>query len=203
MGREHHGLVEIDGVASKGRALLETAEVVVRGEGRRAVLPFAGLFTAVDGERLRLTHGSTTVVLPLGAAEAARWAAAIARPKGRLEKLGVPTEGRVVVLGPIDEDFVAELATTGVTATRRLSREASWVILALPDEAALAKLPTVRASLAPNGVLWTVRRKGKDGLAEARVRAAAHDAGLVDVKVARFSETHTAEKWVIPKERRR
>jgi hypothetical protein len=33
--------------------------------------------------------------------------------------------------------------------------------------------------------------------------AAGKAAGLVDVKVVRFSETHTAEKFVIPKSRRR
>jgi hypothetical protein len=30
------------------------------------------------------------------------------------------------------------------------------------------------------------------------VRTAGKAAGLVDVKVARFSETHTAEKFVVP-----
>jgi hypothetical protein len=36
-------------------------------------------------------------------------------------------------------------------------------------------------------------------LSEAAVMDAARDAGLVDVKVARFSDTHTAEKFVRPK----
>jgi hypothetical protein len=31
---------------------------------------------------------------------------------------------------------------------------------------------------------------------------AGKEAGLVDVKVVRFSETHTAEKFVIPRARR-
>jgi len=30
------------------------------------------------------------------------------------------------------------------------------------------------------------------------VMTAARNVGLVDVKVVRFSETHTAEKWVVP-----
>jgi hypothetical protein len=36
-------------------------------------------------------------------------------------------------------------------------------------------------------------------MADVVVMAAARDRGLVDVKVARFSETHTALKLVIPK----
>lgn len=203
MGREHRGLVEVDGVASTGRALLETDEIVVRGEGRKVVLPRAGLTATLDGDRLHLAHGGVAVVLSLGASEAARWAAAIAAPRGRLQKLGVGAQDRVVVLGTLDQDFLEELAAASVTVVRRLGKDAPLVVLALPGEAALAKLPDVRAALAPNGVLWTVRRKGRDGLPESLVRAAAHEAGLVDVKVARFSETHTAEKWVVPKEQRR
>jgi hypothetical protein len=40
-------------------------------------------------------------------------------------------------------------------------------------------------------------------VSESAVRAAALAAGLVDVKVARVSATHTAEKFVIPKAERR
>ena len=52
--------------------------------------------------------------------------------------------------------------------------------------------------IVPNGSVWTVRRKGRKDLTEADVRAAGKAAGLVDVKVVRFSDTHTAEKFVIP-----
>ena len=44
----------------------------------------------------------------------------------------------------------------------------------------------------------SVRRKGRKDLTEGDVRAAGKAAGLVDVKVVRFSDTHTAEKFVIP-----
>jgi hypothetical protein len=44
--------------------------------------------------------------------------------------------------------------------------------------------------------------KGRKELNENHVREAALDAGLVDVKVARFSETHSALKLVVPRARR-
>ena len=52
--------------------------------------------------------------------------------------------------------------------------------------------------LARDGALWIVRPKGKDGVAESAVMSAGHRAGLVDVKVARYSDTHTAAKFVVP-----
>ena len=67
----------------------------------------------------------------------------------------------------------------------------------------LAKLARLRARLAPDGGLWTIRRKGKDArVSESDVRAAGRATGLLDVKVVRFSDTHTAEKFVIPKAER-
>jgi hypothetical protein len=47
-----------------------------------------------------------------------------------------------------------------------------------------------------------IRPKGVTQITEADVLTAGKAAGLVDTKVARFSDTHTAEKLVIPKERR-
>lgn len=43
-----------------------------------------------------------------------------------------------------------------------------------------------------------VRPKGTPAIADTDVIAAGRAAGLVDVKVVRFSATHTAEKLVIP-----
>jgi len=50
--------------------------------------------------------------------------------------------------------------------------------------------------------LWVVAPKGVKEITEADVLAGGRKAGLVDVKVVRFSETHTAHKFVIPKMRR-
>ena len=50
----------------------------------------------------------------------------------------------------------------------------------------------------PDGAVWIVRPKGRKDVTEAETMAAGKRAGLVDVKVVSFSETHTAEKFVIP-----
>jgi hypothetical protein len=52
--------------------------------------------------------------------------------------------------------------------------------------------------MARNGAIWVVHPKGKGALKDTEIFAAAKTLGLVSTKVARFSETHTAEKLVIP-----
>ena len=63
---------------------------------------------------------------------------------------------------------------------------------------AVAASNALARALSPRGGLWVIRPKGHAEISEAEVRAAARGAGLVDVKVASFSPTHTADKFVIP-----
>jgi hypothetical protein len=56
--------------------------------------------------------------------------------------------------------------------------------------------------MAPDGAVWVSRPMGSDRISENDVMAAGREAGLYDVKVVRFSDTHTAEKFVIPKKDR-
>jgi hypothetical protein len=76
--------------------------------------------------------------------------------------------------------------------------EVDVVLFGVKAERELDRVAPLVSKLARDGALWIVRPKGKGGVAEAAVRAAGLGAGLVDVKVARYSETHTAEKFVIP-----
>jgi hypothetical protein len=72
----------------------------------------------------------------------------------------------------------------------------------LAGTADLARLRSLVDWIHPAGALWTVWAKGRKELNENHVRDAALQAGLVDVKVARFSATHSALKLVIPKAKR-
>ena len=63
----------------------------------------------------------------------------------------------------------------------------------------LGRLAALSQALQPAGALWVVRRKGQGApVTEAESMAAGKAAGLVDTKVVGFSETHTAERYVIP-----
>ena len=61
----------------------------------------------------------------------------------------------------------------------------------------------MKKSLQPAGAIWVLRAKGAAAsVSESAVMAAGKAAGLVDTKVVAFSETHTAERLVIPVARR-
>lgn len=189
MGAEVECRATIEGVERQGRALLESDYVVFRGADYRLKLPLAGVpVRAVDG-RLELGR----VVLHLGA-HAAKWADKISNPKSLLDKLGVKSGLRVVVLGVKDPDFLAQLTVPG----KRLKKDLDLVLLGAELPADLDRLPDVRQSLAPAGAVWIVYPKGTKIITQEDVMRATKAAGLVDVKVAAFSKTHTALKAVIP-----
>jgi hypothetical protein len=76
------------------------------------------------------------------------------------------------------------------------------IFLAANRRDELGRLAALRGSLAPAGAVWVLRPKGDPAISEGDVMSAGKAAGLVDVKVVRFSSTHTAEKLVIPLARR-
>jgi hypothetical protein len=114
----------------------------------------------------------------------------------RLDKLGVKPGMRVAVLGVSDPDFIAELAGRAGTLLRRATGECDLVFLAVSHRHDLGRIAALLPRLRRDGALWLVRPRGSPHIAEAEAQRACLDAGLVDVKVVRFSETHTAEKFV-------
>ncbi|MCA1840471.1 MAG: hypothetical protein ABR507_12660 [Actinomycetota bacterium] len=61
----------------------------------------------------------------------------------------------------------------------------------------LEKLESIRQTMARDASVWVIRPRGSKAITESSVMAAGLSAGLVDVKVVRFSETHSALKFVI------
>jgi Protein of unknown function (DUF3052) len=119
-----------------------------------------------------------------------------------LDKLGVRPGGRVAIVGEVDPDgtFRALLAdrTTDVTVGEPKS-ESDLVFLAADATDELAVLASLRSRIRPNGAIWVVSRKGRAAtIRDVEVIAAAREAGLVDNKVASFSDTHTSLRLVIP-----
>ena len=200
MGREAMGAVRIGDVAGKVKILLETDELIFRGEVKGRV-PFKAL-TAIDPEPdgLHLAWPDGEATVELSEPEAAKWADRIVNPPSLLDKLGVKDGTRIVVLDVEDDAFTAELAERSVK--RAAKGPADIVVWGLEEPADLARLPSLIDWIRPAGALWAVWPKGRKELNENHVRDAALDAGLVDVKVARFSATHTALKLVVPKAKR-
>jgi hypothetical protein len=123
--------------------------------------------------------------------------------RSRIEKLGVKDGSDVLLLGiERDKAFVKELRTAGAGIRTAGTTQADMIFAAFVHRDDLRRLPPLVARLKADGVLWTLRPKGSKDLTEAEMMHAGQSAGLVDVKVVSFSDTLTAEKFVIPVARR-
>jgi hypothetical protein len=203
MGQEVRCAATINGTRGTGKALLETDDLIFRSPALRARIPYNTIRAVRDTNgRLHVDHDGGTATFELGAA-AVKWAERIRSPKSRLDKLGVKPGHRVAAIGLRDAAFDAELRARASQVTRRLGAAHDIIFYAADDLASLRRLASLKAHLASDGALWVVRRKGHPEVTEAGVMAAGKAAGFVDVKVVKFSETHTAEKFVIPVKARR
>jgi hypothetical protein len=198
MGKEAEATLVYRGKRVRGKALLETRELVFRSPGQRLAIPLAGVKVSASDGVLRVDFGETAL-FELGPA-AEKWARAIQNPPSRLDKLGIKPGMKVALVGRFDEDFRAELATRATVI--RLGADVDAVFLLAERPADLDKLVDLRARIVPAGAIWTVRKKGGGPVSEKAGMDAGKAAGLVDVKVVAFSPTHTAEKFVIPVSRR-
>src|SRR5208283_1420629 len=108
MGRELLCTVRSGGKTGSGKALLETNEIIFRGDFRLKI-PFASLKAVVarDGE-LRLKWPEGSVVLELGE-QAEKWAHKILHPKSTSEKLGIKPELVISAVAMGDNGFAKDL----------------------------------------------------------------------------------------------
>jgi hypothetical protein len=198
MGMEAKCSLEWQGRSSAGTALLETTEILFRGAVRLKIPRAQITAVAAEGGALRVTFGGETATLALGAA-AEKWARALATTKSRIDKLGVAPGLVVSVVGVEDASFHDELrARVGAFTSGAPAEGTDLLFYGAHAAADLERLPALKGALKPAGALWVIRPKGRVEITEAQVMAAGKAAGLVDVKVASFSPTHTAEKFVIP-----
>jgi Protein of unknown function (DUF3052) len=202
VGSEAVCRVSYKGEASEGKALLETAELIFRGDFRIKI-PFNQITSleAADGE-LRVGYDGAMAVFELGR-YAEKWAEKIRNPRGLLDKLGVKPGMSVVVLGVEDAEFESQLRDRVGNPANELKSDADLVFYEADCIEDLSRLSELRGAIKPAGGIWVVSPKGKGAvLKDVEVMAAAREAGLVDTKVASFSATHTALKLVIPKAQR-
>jgi len=190
MGDEAHATLTYQGQVAEGRAKLETDELVFRGDVRLRV-PFRAVSSVeAEGDRLLLAWDGEQATLELGE-KAARWAERIRNPKTLADKLGVKPGQAVAVVGDVGPEG-------GLFPERVEPAEAHTIFLGASSLADLDRLPELEG----DGALWIVAPKGGVEPRESQVLAAGRAAGLKDVKVVRWSDTHTAHKFVIPVENR-
>jgi len=199
VGSEQLCTVRAEGKTSKGKALLETSEIIFRGDFRLKI-PLASLQSTVakDGE-LRLKWEGGSAIFELGET-AAKWADKILHPKSTAEKLGIKPGLTVSVRDIRDADFNRDVrASSKAFSNTKLLQASDLIFMGASELADLGEVGDLLPSLAKSGALWIVYPKGKRDIKEVQVIEAGKAAGLVDVKVVKFSETHTALKFVRPK----
>lgn len=150
---------------------------------------------------LTVKWNNTTVALLVGA-KAERLANSIRNPRSLLDRLGIKPDYIVSIVGLDDPSFVTELRRrTDAVAEDSVKAKSDVIFLRARQQANLSKLKTLRRSLKSNGAIWVLWKKGSKGpddVKESEVMAAGKAQGLVDVKIASFSDELSALKFVIP-----
>jgi hypothetical protein len=120
-----------------------------------------------------------------------------------LDKLGVKPGQRICVLGVGDAAFLRDLAAIAPGAAHgKPQKESDLIFLSAESLKSLARIQSLEPHMQRNGAVWVVYPKGQQHIREADVMAAGKSAGFTDNKICRFSETHTALRFVIPVARR-
>ena len=199
MGSEINCSLKFNGKVFKGKALLETDELIFRGE-HRLTIPFKDMKSvkANDGELTVIFHGGTASFIIDKKAE--QWEEKVLHPKSVLDKLGVKEDSRVSVDGVTDKDFLSQLKDrTNSGLVKGLQRESDLIFYAVDSKKELLKIKGLKQFLKSTGASWIVSLKGSQAkIKDTEVMAAGKEAGFIDTKVVGFSATHTALKFVIP-----
>src|SRR5215469_1451999 len=161
MGNETFCRVRCGAEESRGKALLETSEILFRGKFRLKI-PFSTIASAkaVDGE-LRLQTAEGTAIFELGAT-AEKWLEKILHPKSRIEKLGVKADARISLIGRFDREFLSEILALTKSVTRGAAAvDADQVFFAADSQDDFSHLYKIAKSLSGAAALWIVYPKGQ------------------------------------------
>ena len=118
--------------------------------------------------------------------------------KPLLDKLGVKPGAKVAILGLDDPSFMKLLRErTSDIVSSKPRTPCDIVIMRADDAHDLERLEQIKTWIEPNGAIWVVRLKGGRGtLRDTDLIEAGSKAGLVDNKIASFSETQGAMRFV-------
>ena len=153
--------MKFGGKVFKGKALLETNELIFRGE-HPLTIPFNKIKSvdATDGELNVVFHGGTASFIIDKKAES--WQEKILHPRSVLDKLGIKEDSRVSVDGVLDKDFLDQLKAKAEHVTvKGLQKESDFIFYAADSKRDLSKLKNLKQYLKNNGALWIVSLKGK------------------------------------------
>jgi len=203
MGNEATCKVRFGKQESEGKVLLETNEVLFRGDFRLKI-PFSNIKSAktVNGE-LRLQTAEGLASFHLGAATSGKWLEKILHPKSRIEKLGVKAGAKVSLIGEFEAGFLRDVNDLAKSVTKdKAAPDSEHIFFAVDSKEDFSALSKIAKGMSGAAALWIVYPKGQKNITENDVLATGRKVGFKDVKVVGFSATHTALKFVIPLDKR-
>lgn len=205
MGQETRCTVRYGEAVSEGRVQLESEGIRFRGDFRLTI-PFADVRSIeADGGVLRLAFPDGVADFEIGPLAGA-WAEKIRNPRRLIDKLDIKPGSRVAVLGvaqAANAEFWAQLRErTDFVLDHDLAPGLDSIILGVEQQRDLEQIDGLERYIQRNGAIWIVAPRNQPHLTELDVITTGRAAHLHDVKVAKFSATHTAHKFVIPRERR-
>ncbi len=203
MGAEVDCEAEWNGTRAVGKAHLDSDHLRFTGGDLRVKLLFVDLRKPhVQDDALVLGTSQGTLILHLGT-RAQKWLDKILHPPTRLDKLGAKSGMRIAVVGITDDTLLSELTSAGCDVSANPRQDSDIVFVQVDSPAEFTRIAKSVAFMASAGCLWVVTPRGVPEVKDIIVMTHGHKAGLVDVKVARFNDTHTALKFVVPKAQRK
>ena len=178
MGQEVTCTARWGGKIVRGKVLLETAEIIFRGDERRKIA-FSAIreAEAKDGE-LRLKTVEGLVVFELGE-RAEKWREKIANPKSVVEKLGVKPGEPVAVFGKLDGEFLKKLKEQkSPLMPGKTVDGVGWIFHGAETHAELGEVKKIAGKMKGSAALWVVYPKGQKSITETDVIGAGRKAGL-------------------------
>ena len=118
--------------------------------------------------------------------------------KPLLDKLGVKPSSRVAVVGVEDAGFMKDLRERTRDIVPGKPRTPCDLVFYWANQLRdLDRLRDLKTWIEPNGAIWVIRPKGAGSpIRDTDMIDAGLAAGLVDNKIASFSETHGAMRFV-------
>jgi hypothetical protein len=206
MGYEAKCRVQVDDGSGKPRTadatvLLETDELIVRGEARIKVPRRDIKSVSRRGGVVTVTAPTATVKLTLGEPAATKWEQKLHEaPKRLIDKLDVKPNAKVWLLEIASRELEAQIAErTSEVSREKSARDRDVVFVGVERDSHLPRIERAMNAMLDDGAIWVIHPKGPDGVADTSIFEKAKALNLTYTKVARVSDTHTAEKLVRPR----
>ena len=122
----------------------------------------------------------------------------LASTRPLIDKLGVKPGAKVAIVNVDDDGFIALLRTrTQDIVEGKPPAPCDLVFLGADTPQDLKRIEDLKTWIEPNGAIWVIRTKGgRAPLRDTDLIAAGLAAGLVDNKIASFSDTQGAMRLV-------